>query len=110
MPKRKSKQKIPTLNRNSRLIIFAVGFAVVATAVLIKSFALEAPVNLDLGLLQNSNSNNQSTDKTPPTVPTNLRFSNLTNTSVTISWDASTDNTNVWEYKIYKDGVFSYLV
>jgi len=37
-----------------------------------------------------------------PTAPTNLRSSELTQTSVTLEWDASTDDSSVASYSIYK--------
>ena len=43
-------------------------------------------------------------DKTPPTAPTNLQASNLTQTSVTLTWNASTDNSGSVTYSVYKDG------
>jgi chitodextrinase len=43
-------------------------------------------------------------DRTPPTTPTNLRATNLTQTSVTLTWDASTDNSGSVTYSVYKDG------
>lgn len=45
-------------------------------------------------------------DKTPPTAPTNLTAAAVTDTSVSLSWKASTDNVGVTEYLIYKDNVY----
>ena len=39
-------------------------------------------------------------DTTPPSVPTNLTASNITATAFTVSWNASTDNTNVTGYRV----------
>ncbi|MCG8700330.1 MAG: M6 family metalloprotease domain-containing protein [Bacteroidales bacterium] len=39
-----------------------------------------------------------------PTAPTNLRSSNLTSTSVKLSWNASKDNVGVTEYFVYQNG------
>lgn len=44
-------------------------------------------------------------DTQAPTVPTNLAASNLTPTSVKITWDASTDNVDVTGYNVYRDAV-----
>src|SRR5215210_7018813 len=44
-----------------------------------------------------------SGDKTPPTTPTNLRVTSLTQTSVTLAWDPSTDNSS-FSYSVNKDG------
>jgi fibronectin type 3 domain-containing protein len=43
-------------------------------------------------------------DRTPPTTPTNLRATNLTQTSVTLAWNPSTDKSGNVTYTVYKDG------
>ncbi len=43
-------------------------------------------------------------DQTPPTAPANLTASNVSNNSVDLSWDASTDNVGVTGYDVYQDG------
>ena len=43
-------------------------------------------------------------DKTPPTTPTNLRVTSLSHKSVTLAWDASTDNSGSVTYSVNKDG------
>jgi uncharacterized repeat protein (TIGR02543 family) len=43
----------------------------------------------------------QGADTTPPSVPTNLVASNVTDTSVMLSWSASTDNVGVSSYLVY---------
>ncbi|HEU4421179.1 MAG TPA: PQQ-dependent sugar dehydrogenase, partial [Pilimelia sp.] len=45
-----------------------------------------------------------SDDNQPPTVPTNLRTTNVGATSVTLAWNASTDNVGVAGYNVYRDG------
>lgn len=45
-------------------------------------------------------------DKQPPTAPTNLHMTYANETSVTLKWDASTDNVGVNAYSIYKDGTY----
>jgi glucose/arabinose dehydrogenase len=45
-----------------------------------------------------------TTDTVAPTPPTNLRISNLTCTSATLAWEASTDNVGVTAYDVYHDG------
>jgi fibronectin type 3 domain-containing protein len=45
-----------------------------------------------------------SRDRTPPTTPTNLQAKNLTQTSVTLTWNPSTDNSGSVTYSVYKDG------
>ena len=42
-------------------------------------------------------------DSIAPSTPTNLTVTGTTATTVSISWDASTDNLNVTGYKIYRD-------
>ncbi len=43
-------------------------------------------------------------DTQAPTAPTNLTYSNVTATSVNLSWDASSDNVGIEDYLIFKDG------
>lgn len=43
-------------------------------------------------------------DTEPPSVPKGLRITNKTATSITFSWEESTDNAWVTGYEIYKDG------
>ena len=44
-------------------------------------------------------------DTTAPSIPANLTQDTVTSSSVTISWDASTDDVAVTGYKIYRDAV-----
>jgi uncharacterized repeat protein (TIGR02543 family) len=41
-------------------------------------------------------------DTTPPTTPSNLRATNVTSTSVSLSWTASTDDVGVVVYQVYQ--------
>lgn len=43
-------------------------------------------------------------DTQAPTAPTNLSASNLTQTTVDLSWNAATDNVGVTEYAVYQGG------
>ncbi|MEO5562934.1 MAG: discoidin domain-containing protein [Chitinophagaceae bacterium] len=43
-------------------------------------------------------------DIIPPSVPTNLRSSAITQTSFTLTWNGSTDNTAVTGYEIFRNG------
>jgi hypothetical protein len=43
-------------------------------------------------------------DTQPPSVPTGLNLSNITQNSITLSWTASSDNVAVTGYKIYRNG------
>ncbi len=42
-------------------------------------------------------------DTEVPTAPTNLAASNITQSSIDLSWDASTDNVGVTDYEVYQD-------
>ncbi|MDD7915945.1 endonuclease [Polaribacter ponticola] len=46
-----------------------------------------------------------STDTEAPTTPTNVTLSNISLNSITVNWDASTDNKGVTGYNVYIDGV-----
>ncbi|WP_068618212.1 PQQ-dependent sugar dehydrogenase [Paenibacillus tuaregi] len=46
---------------------------------------------------------NASGDVFPPTEPTNLQATSVTDTSVSISWTASLDDVGVKDYDVYKD-------
>ena len=46
-------------------------------------------------------------DTTAPSAPPNLRLANATQSSVTVAWDASTDNVAVTGYGLYRDGSLS---
>lgn len=43
-------------------------------------------------------------DKQAPTTPTNLRITSSSSTSVSLAWDASTDNATSWWYCVQRDG------
>ena len=43
-------------------------------------------------------------DTTPPSAPTNLTSSNVTDTTADLSWNASTDNVGVTGYEVFMDG------
>jgi hypothetical protein len=47
----------------------------------------------------------QSSDSTPPTVPTGLAASGTTASQTTVTWTASTDNVGVTGYDVYRNGV-----
>jgi chitodextrinase len=43
-------------------------------------------------------------DTTPPTTPSNLAVARVTQTSVSLTWSASTDSVGVTGYDVYRDG------
>ncbi len=45
-----------------------------------------------------------SDDTQPPTVPTGLKATTVTGTSVTLLWNAASDNVGVAGYRVYRDG------
>jgi hypothetical protein len=46
-------------------------------------------------------------DTSPPTAPTNLRSTGTTSSSVSLAWNASTDNVGVTGYNVYLGGVLA---
>ncbi len=46
----------------------------------------------------------ESDDTQPPTVPGNLRSTNIQATSITLAWNASTDNVGVQGYRLFRNG------
>lgn len=46
-------------------------------------------------------------DRNPPSAPANLKVASVTETSVLITWDASTDNIGVKSYNVYMNGVLA---
>lgn len=44
-------------------------------------------------------------DRTPPTTPTNLRITATTDTTVTLAWNASTDNSGNFSYRVTEVGI-----
>ena len=49
-------------------------------------------------------------DTQAPTTPTNLNLGGITSSSITLNWDASTDNVSVTGYRIYVNGSYSKTV
>ena len=43
-------------------------------------------------------------DTTPPSTPTGLAASNVSQTGLTLTWNASTDNVGVTGYDVYRNG------
>jgi chitodextrinase len=44
-------------------------------------------------------------DRTPPTTPTNLRITATTETSISLAWSASTDNSGNFSYRVSESGI-----
>ncbi|WP_108870178.1 fibronectin type III domain-containing protein [Aquimarina aquimarini] len=65
------------------------------------------PRNLDIWNPSNGSvvtiTNTSVVDTEPPSVPANLTASNITSNSVSLSWNASTDNVGVSGYDIYQN-------
>ncbi|MCZ2111087.1 MAG: Ig-like domain repeat protein, partial [Dehalococcoidia bacterium] len=55
-------------------------------------------------LASTSVSTSACSDSTPPSTPTGLATSNVAQTSLTLSWAASTDNVGVTGYRLYQGG------
>ncbi|MGZ5472402.1 MAG: fibronectin type III domain-containing protein [Thermoanaerobaculia bacterium] len=66
-------------------------------------FAAQRVTPFDIGAHQLSAG--ASSDLVPPSVPVNVRATNGHATSVTIAWDAATDNVGVTGYTIVRNGV-----
>ena len=49
-------------------------------------------------------------DRTPPTTPTNLRVIATTDTTVTLAWSPSTDNSGSFSYRVTQGGLNGYTV
>lgn len=49
---------------------------------------------------------NTSSDTEAPTEPSNVNASNITDESFDLNWNASTDNTEVYEYLVYLNGEY----
>lgn len=56
-----------------------------------------------LSLRYRNTTNPPTTDNEPPTIPANLRETGVTSNSVSLSWNASTDNVAVQSYRVYRD-------
>jgi len=65
--------------------------------------AKDAAGNASAGSATVNVTTNATADTEAPTAPTNLAASNVTETTVDLSWTASTDNVGVTEYEVYKD-------
>lgn len=66
--------------------------------------ALDAAGNKSSGTSINVTTS-PSADTTPPSAPANLAVTGKTSTSVSLSWNASTDNVGVTGYNVYQNGV-----
>ena len=66
--------------------------------------AAGAALALVLGLVVVGPVGAAARDRTPPTTPTNLRVTSLSQTSVALAWSPSTDKSGTITYSVYKDG------
>ena len=73
--------------------MFRAAICAIATLVLATSTAVAAPP-----------------DRTPPTTPTNLRVTGASDYSVSLAWNASTDNSGFWYYRLVSSSGASVLV
>jgi chitodextrinase len=48
-----------------------------------------------------------SGEKNPPSVPTNVHATNVDGNSITLTWNASTDDTAVQNYDVFRDGTLA---
>src|SRR5918992_4648360 len=46
-------------------------------------------------------------DRTPPTMPTNLRITATTNTTISLAWNASSDNSGSFSYRVTEKSSFN---
>jgi chitodextrinase len=46
-------------------------------------------------------------DRTPPTTPTNLRITTTTDTTISLAWNASTDNSGNFSYRVTESSSFN---
>jgi len=61
-------------------------------------------INTFDGLGSHTTSGGGNQDTTAPTSPTNLAANSVTETTLTLTWTAATDNVGVTGYDVYKDG------
>lgn len=59
-----------------------------------------------INLFMNDEPTTKAWDLDAPTTPKNLILNNKSNTTITISWDESSDNKGVTGYDIYKNGIY----
>lgn len=90
--------KDQTLRRKATVLIPSLNF--------IASEWDSYPQNTFEGLGRHNVNGIDTEDITAPTTPANLKVSNSTENSLTISWDASSDNVGVAFYNIYQDYTF----
>jgi endoglucanase len=72
----------------------------------VDAFDAASPANISAASTVKSVTTLACADTQAPSVPTGLTSSNVTTTSCTLSWAASTDNVGVWGYEVYKNGAY----
>ncbi len=66
--------------------------------------AMDAAGNTSSQSVSVSAATSSAPDSTPPSVPTNLQSSNVSSTSLALTWSPSTDNVGVAGYRVYRNG------
>src|SRR5690606_25082431 len=74
-----------------------------ATARLLWSFPGQIQVSIPQGRLYPPGGT--TADTQPPSVPSAIASSNITETTFTLLWNASTDNIGVTGYEVFRNGV-----
>jgi large repetitive protein len=72
-------------------------------------FKVRAIANTGVSAFTNEANAQTLSDVIAPTTPVNLKVTDVTSTSVALSWGASTDNVGVSKYELYINGVRSYI-
>jgi cellulose 1,4-beta-cellobiosidase len=97
--------------RDGLLVLSTTLTSVVVTAVAgstTYSFTVKAVAadgNLSAASAPVAITTNKSTDTTPPSRPSHLRITQVTSTSVSLTWNASTDNVGVIAYEVFAGSV-----
>lgn len=71
-------------------------------------YVVRAINNNAASALSNEASATTFTDNVPPSAPGNLRVTSTTSTSVSLAWDAATDNVGINRYDVFVNGVKTY--
>lgn len=72
-------------------------------------FKVRGITNTGVSAFTNEANAQTLSDIIPPTSPSNLQVTDVTSTSVSLSWSPATDNVGVTKYELYINGVKSYV-